>query len=190
MSTADLTSLELAVLKRHGIALSEVYDARDVPSSKVKELMAERGALVVVGQRKCDYGHQLHTRAGKCAVCNPSAITFQRQHSREQYVYAAHSDRHGLGKIGVTSDVLPRIHELNRKCHAGASDWQAIFSASCARAGDVEQLALRLLRGWKGVRRGQDVPGCYEVVRCDVGYGEAAVREALHRLGMDDTKGG
>jgi len=164
--TLRLSDEEQAALRRHGIGESEVFDATDVFGSPVAAMKA-CGAVVVVGWRSCRDGHRIHTRAGKCIMCNPAAITFQRRNAQTQYVYVAHSLAHGLSKIGVATDVYTRIEEINRKAHAGACDWLLIEQVRVERAGEIEELALRTLRAWKGVKRGQDAPGCYEVVRCD-----------------------
>lgn len=87
-----LTKEEKEFIKYHGLALSEIYDARGEVQSVYHDKAKKLGCLWVINS--CQKGHRLKARSGHCIVCNTSRISFQRRQSQTGLLYLAVSGVH------------------------------------------------------------------------------------------------
>ena len=162
-----LSAGDLAYLRHHNIAPTDVFDARAMCRDEWIAYGRKHGLNFIVGARCKKGGHRLRTRSGHCIQCNPQAIKHQKSHRKPGEVYIAWSKRGGLIKIGSAEDAAYRITLLNDERYAEQSDWErvAFFTSAEAQATEnsiqTELLAFQAM----GFRR-RDGSKSREVFHC------------------------
>ena len=177
-----LTEEQLEFLEEQGISLGSVFDAGGVLRRReYRSEMEALGKVVAIGVTPCAREkHQLRTRSGACAMCNPDALRFQERWSQDALVYIAGSQSAQILKVGFASNVSSRIGSLNSLGYAGINDWEALYWAETENAGLKEYRAHLRLRDYacprKYTKAGRDV-NCLETFACDVLNAIRTVRE-------------
>ena len=134
-----LTEDQINFLAQQQIPLSQVFDATGLSKSAYRELMKQLDKNFAVGVSPCrKAGHQLRTRAGHCAQCDPAKIAFQLRHSANAFVYIAGAKSNRVVKVGVTKDPSSRIASLNASGYGGIDDWVCLFQLHSDNAGRLE----------------------------------------------------
>jgi len=96
--------------------------------------------------------HRLRTRAGHCAQCDTSKISYQRRHHSPGFVYIAGSQSARLLKIGTAIDIAQREANLRNQAYGGIRDWKVLFTAWVENGGKIEGAALKNLKQHKTSR--------------------------------------
>lgn len=144
-----LTDSELHFLKGQKLLAADVYDGRGQSAAAWKAGVRVAGLTLVLGTPCEQGGHRLRTRSGHCAQCNTSRISYQNRYNSPGYVYIAGSQAARLIKIGTATDISQRERNLRHQAYGGVRDWEMLFSAKVANAGQIENETLRRLRGHK-----------------------------------------
>ncbi|WP_109156469.1 MULTISPECIES: GIY-YIG nuclease family protein [unclassified Azospirillum] len=135
----QLTNEQRRFLLDQKIPLSMVFDATGMKRSEYKEAMKSLNKHFAFGVSPCEKGgHTLRSRAGNCIQCDTANIAFQKRSYKDGHVYLAGSPSKKTLKVGVTSDMEPRIKILNHYRYGDANDWEYLISAKTEKAGDVE----------------------------------------------------
>lgn len=135
--TVDLTEVEIAFLKRNGIAPTDVLDARRMSKREREERARSERKSFLLGV-ECGKGrHRLRTVAGHCIQCNTAAIAFQGRHRAKGYVYVAWSSEANLIKVGGSESLEQR--ERSMKGYGGAADWKRLKAVEVEEYGVVER---------------------------------------------------
>lgn len=149
----ELTTAELAFLKKYGLSADHVYDGRRLSRLNGGAEAREAGSVLVLGAACGKGGHRLFTRSGHCIQCDTSNLARQTRYNTPGSVYIAGSLETKLLKIGSTDDVEQRERTLQFESGYGsAPDWKILFHAKVAKKGEVEATALRSLNAYKVVR--------------------------------------
>src|SRR5260370_12836633 len=144
---------ELAFVKRHGIPLSQVFDATGMPNERYKKLMRELGMVVAIGVTPCALvRHTLRTRYGHCVQCGTHNLAFLKRFDEAGDVYVARSKSSALTKIGTANDAAERARSLNNFGYGGSNDWNIKFVRRCDKAGRVEVIAHQALERFSASR--------------------------------------
>lgn len=137
----QLSDDQVAFFKRHGISDEEVFDATGLGRKIWPQKMKQGGQRVAVGVASCKKGgHQIRTRAGHCAVCDPSKLAFSRRAYETGHVYLLHSKLCDLYKVGFTTNMSTRLPNLLSQAYGETNDWRVVRkSQAIPNAGKVEQ---------------------------------------------------
>ena len=140
MAKAKLSKDDNRILKAHGIARSQMFDASGMRRSEYHPYMKAIGKYFAYGVTPCrNAGHTLRSRVGRCIQCEPAAISFMRMQDRTAYVYIAGSKSLRFVKIGHSQDPEKRIYDGNCAGYGGASDWRVLTMVSVDKAPEIEQ---------------------------------------------------
>lgn len=149
-----LTQEEKLFIKQHGLALSEIYDARGLSSRVYHDIAKEHGCLWVINS--CQRGHRLKTRSGHCIECDPRRIVFQRRYSETGILYIAVAGEYC--KVGITENnfydtsdsVYHRSVTLNMDDGYGnIQGWKIVKYWEVINAGRIEDDVHYLLEEYK-----------------------------------------
>ena len=183
-----LTKEEKEFVKRHGLALSEIYDARGETCTEYHDKAKAYGCLWVINS--CQWGHRLKTRSGHCIQCDPKRIVFQRRYSEGGVLYIAVAGEHC--KVGMvennTNDsgdaIYHRSITLNMDDGYGnIADWKIVKYWEVKNAGRIEDEVHQLLARYKE----DDVDYWYsgewrtakELFKCSQRTAENAVKKVI-----------
>jgi hypothetical protein len=143
---SSLTTEQLAFLAAKGVPLSRVFDATGMTRGDYQDAMKPLDYWLAFGVSPCSkLGHQLRTRAGHCAQCDPKKISFVARHDKPGQLYVAHSQRRHYTKVGSATDAEERIRSLNSHQYGNIDDWKLAFKIDCKSAGDMEFLVHKAL---------------------------------------------
>ena len=149
-----LTKEEKQFIKQHGLALSEIYDARGLTSTIYHARAKELGCLWVINS--CYKGHRLKTRSGHCIECDPRRIVYQRRYSESGILYIAVAGNHC--KVGITENnyndsyesIYHRSVTLNMDDGYGnITGWKIVKYWEVKNAGRIENEVHQLLAKYK-----------------------------------------
>jgi len=180
----NLTEDQRDFLGRHGIPLSNVFDAsKYAKSAGWQARMKELNVAFAFGTSPCKKaGHTLRTRKGHCIQCSPSNISYYNRFREAGYVYIAHSKSADRVKVGMTTDLVERGKQLNIYKYGGASDWSIVVSVRADRAGELECRTQNALRS-KSVNgsyiKAGDVIACHELFDCEVEFAKQVLMKNL-----------
>lgn len=169
----QLSEFQKRFFRRHNISLDEVFDATGMSSKEWKNKIRVEGKKLAVAVTPCKKErHEIRTRAGHCAACDPSKIAFSQRKYLSGIVYLLISRKSNLIKIGVTTDIEDRLNNLNSQCYGNADDWQLLRkSPKIKNAGALEKniqnrLSKYCVKGLNSIRAGikQSSLECYQ---CD-----------------------
>lgn len=183
-----LTKEEKQFIKQHGLALSEIYDARGQTSTVYHDRAKELGCLWVINS--CYKGHRLKTRSGHCIECDPKRIVYQRRYSESGILYIAIAGDHC--KVGITENnfndsyesIYHRSVTLNMDDGYGnISGWKIVKFWEVKNAGRIENEVHQLLAKYKE----DDVEYWYsgewrtakELFKCSQKTAETAVKKVI-----------
>jgi hypothetical protein len=183
-----LSKEEKQFIKQHGLALSEIYDARGLTSTVYHERAKELGCLWVINS--CYKGHRLKTRSGHCIECDPKRIVYQRRYSESGILYIAIAGDHC--KVGITENnyndsnesIYHRSITLNMDDGYGnISGWKIVKYWEVKNAGRIENEVHQLLAEYKE----DDVEYWYsgewrtakELFKCSQQTAETAVKKVI-----------
>jgi hypothetical protein len=122
---AKLTKRERSFLDKQGIPSRWVVDVSGLPTiSDCYWYMVGTSTCLAVGFGRCEQGHRLMNRRGKCVQCDPRLLMRTRRWIRHGYVYLAESPSLKLIKLGSCQDLAERHRTLNAEGYAGAYDWR------------------------------------------------------------------
>ena len=82
--------------------------------------------------------HNLKTRKGHCAICNPKNLGFQRRYKNSAFIYVAYSKSHNLIKVGASEYPANRIDSLNAQGYGNICDWSLEYEAFYENAYCIE----------------------------------------------------
>lgn len=182
-----LTNEQMEFLKEQGISLGSVFDAGGVLSRReYRQEMQALGKVVAIGVTPCAREkHQLRTRSGHCAICNPDTLRFQERWWEEAFVYIAGSQSARVLKVGFASEVASRITSLNLLGYAGVGDWKALYWVKTENAGHKEHAAHVRLQDHacprKYTKAGREVD-CLETFGCNANAAISVVRSVANPL--------
>ena|ERR1700674_3915 len=135
---AEMKPEEIKFFQRHGIPISEVFDATGKRRKDYQEEMRLQKKNFAFGVNPCGKGHTVKTRAGHCPQCDTARIAFQRRHEKEAYVYIAGSLGGKVLKIGFSEDPERRVRDFNAQGYGLGGRWTLLFYVRCERAGAME----------------------------------------------------
>jgi hypothetical protein len=139
----ELTPEEVAFLRQHGYAASQVFDGRGMAKLDRRRVAKEVGGeLVLTNSCTSGMGNRLATRSGHCFQCNPKQKAFEEKHGKSGYVYIAGSRQAKLLKIGTTDDIADRTRTLCSERYAGFSDWRMLARVQTDKRGTFEDRTL------------------------------------------------
>ena len=133
-----LTTDELAFLEFQNLSADDVYDGRNQSSARWKAGVQAAGLTLVLGTACRSAGHRLRSRAGHCAQCDTSKLSYQGRHYSTGYVYIAGSLSARLLKIGTTTEIEQRHRTLREQAYGSIHDWEMLFYARVESAGKIE----------------------------------------------------
>jgi hypothetical protein len=179
----ELTTEQRLFLKRHKIAVSDVFDAFGLSKTEWYAAMVETGQGFAVRTNPCENGgHTLRTHSGHCIECNTASIAFYRRSRMAGYVYIAGSLSTKRVKVGMTTDLKQREKFLNLYGYGEARDWEMLAYAKTARAGECEFTIHSKLAGYEVsatyVKAGK-VYDCYEIFGCSLKVALNALKACL-----------
>ena len=171
----------LALMRKHNIAESDVFDAGPKPRSYWKDEMQKAAKRFVYVGSPCMRGHRLRRRSGQCAICNPHSNGFAGHHHSSGTVYVAASEATGYVKVGgVVGPAEGRAATLNRQSYGGLTDWRIVYTQRVERVGNVESLARGRIKDFQV--RGQTYRGdqrqAREMFNCSIATAVEAVKRA------------
>ncbi len=183
-----LTKEEKEFIKQHGLALSEIYDARGKTVTEYHDEAKACGCLWVINS--CRMGHRLKTRSGHCIQCDHKRIVFQRRYSETGVLYIAVAGEHC--KVGMVENnfndvndaIYHRTATLNMDDGYGnISGWKIVRFWEVKNAGRIESEVHQLLAKYKE----DDVLYWYsgelrtanELFKCSQRTAEKAVKEVI-----------
>jgi len=180
---AKLTSEQLAFLNRHGVSISEVYDATGMRRKHYYSDMKLLEMRVAIGVTPCtNKGHTMRNRNGRCVQCNPSSFAFEKRFEERAFVYVAGSIAKNIIKVGYSESCHSRGEILNRLGYGNASDWTLLFYVRCARAGEVENKVHKQLERYATqityTRESHEVD-CLELFACNYSNARNAIESVL-----------
>lgn len=149
-----LTKEEKEFIKQHGLALSEIYDARGKICKEYHDKAKEMGCLWVINS--CQYGHRLKTRSGHCIQCAPKRIVFQRRYSSNGILYIAVAKEYC--KVGIVENntnnscqaIYRRSITLNLdNGYGNILGWKIVKYWEVKNAGRIEEEIHQLLAKYK-----------------------------------------
>jgi predicted GIY-YIG superfamily endonuclease len=135
-----LTKDQIRFLEKHGIPLSEAFDATGYSRASYSERMRELGKVVAYGVTRCKKSrHSLRSRHGTCIQCFPASIAYARRAYLPGFVYIAQSHINRSLKIGFSGDDPDnRIYIANLEGYGDAWDWRIRRLVWSERAGKIE----------------------------------------------------
>jgi hypothetical protein len=170
-----------AFLRSQGISEGEVCDASMTSSRGYKRKMEGEGKPFAIVKDACYRGHYIRSQKGHCMQCDTSRIAYVRRYGKEAYVYIVGSRRERLLKIGFSEMPWDRASHLNSIGYGGIQDWEILYYANYARAGEVETTAHSKLTWYASPRtwvREGTVQTSREVFRCSYTTALDAVKAA------------
>lgn len=162
----QLTVEEKSFLKRHGIPINSVIDAKGMRAKDYQAILKDKStqykfALNVSPCKK--YKHRLKNASGHCIQCNPSYLRYEQRYTESAFVYvAAPNGSSKICKVGMTNNIENRQRTLTSDGYAGESNWEIIFSIFVDDAGRIENLTQKALSihkdsaRYKGVKDNRD----------------------------------
>lgn len=184
-----LTVKEKEFLKKHGIAPSDIYDARGEIIKVYHDKAKKQGYNFVVAN-PCPYGHRLRDRSGHCIQCSPFNIAIRKRVSGKGVIYIAINGKYTkVGMIenninSVNSAINKREYRLNSEGgYAGREGWQTIKTWSLEKnAGKIESEAHKLLEKYKVEKHyiySGGARNAKEVFECSIQTAINAVKKAM-----------
>lgn len=182
-----LTKNQISFLERHKISLGSVFDATGLSRNDYRKEMKELEKVVAIGVTKCKKkGHQIRTRSGHCAQCNPASLAFQARNTALAYVYIGGSLNLKLIKVGMSKDVQSRFTSLNDLGYGGVSDWTCLYWKNTINAGEIEfhtHASLNKYAAPTTYKRFGKIVNCLETFSCDAKF---AIKE-IENLTDEDS---
>lgn len=137
---------QIEFLAAKGVPLSKVFDATGMSRGQYHDAMKPLDLWLAYGVSPCrEFGHQLRTRSGHCAQCDPAKISFIARHDKSAQLYVAHSQRRHYTKVGSAVDANERVKSLNTHQYGRIDDWRLFYKISCEKAGNMEFLVHKAL---------------------------------------------
>jgi hypothetical protein len=185
---AKLTSEQIAFLNRHGVSMSEVYDATGMRRKHYYSDMKLLEMRVAIGVTPCtNRGHTMRNRNGRCVQCNPASFAFEKRFEQNAFVYIGGSVRKKIVKVGFSESCHSREEILNRLGYGNASDWKLLFYVRCDKAGEVENEVHKKLERYATqisyIREGHEVD-CLELFACSYSEARSAIETVLDKVTM------
>lgn len=177
-----LTDEQKSFLAQHGIAETEVFDAKGMTRESYKEKMKETGHRVAIGVTECGAaGHTMRNRHGTCIQCDPAAIAFQSRYKKVMHLYVAQPSKGSLVKIGITENIEDRVRQLNLHKLGGLTTWKIKFSVECKNAGTIENKVAKFLSEYNIPTPYDSKSGevCEEVYDCSFERAKQAIEMVL-----------
>lgn len=123
----------------HKIDLKDVFDAKGLSVTDVKEEMKKHDFLFAYNTTPCQFGHKLRDRHSHCIVCKTSSISFMKRSRQTGYLYIAGSIIKSFIKIGMTTETIEkRILKLNSRKVGNTNDWVILKSIKCDKVNIIE----------------------------------------------------
>ena len=186
-----LTEKEREFIQHHGIAPSDIYDARGKIIKVYHEEAKRQGCSYVVAN-PCPYGHRLKDRSGHCIECRPAGIAVRKRESGKGVVYVAVNGKYT--KVGMIENNINSIDEAINKReyrlndeggYGGRVGWKTIKYWQLEKnAGKVEREAQRLLEKFhieKFYIHNSEVTNAKELFECTVQEALNAVKKAIEQ---------
>jgi hypothetical protein len=183
----QLTQAERIFLQKHGIALTDVYDARGQSMEAWRKRAKDEDKRFIVGTACAKGGHRLRTRSGHCIQCNPANITFQKRHGKAGCVYIAGSLKLRLIKVGGSTSLAFREDRLSEESYGGADDWRLLKRERAPEYGKLEQRVHALLKPWAveaSYAKGAHAQHAREVYACGFSQAARALEQAMKDLSL------
>jgi len=181
-----LSTEQIIFLNQQGIPRSKAFDATGMKTNTYRTLMSDLGMTVAFGVTPChEAGHQMRARGGHCVMCKTASLGFQARFNDPGFVYAAHSIKLNLVKIGTTGDTSERIKNINYYGYGGASDWVLKYEIRVDKAGQIEWQAQKRVentRAWRSYVRDGFSVDCQELFDCDVTTAIQSINESIELL--------
>ena len=176
---AELSAAQLEFLRSQGISPGMLFDASGLRRKDYSRLMDDLGVYFAFGVSECSAGgHSIRTKFGHCIQCDTSKIAYATRHAKGGFVYVAASQTAALTKIGMSSNLLERVNNINAYQYGGASDWLICCYAEVDEAGHVEFQTQDMLAEFRVdgdyIRAGRRQK-CYELFRCSSDVAENAL---------------
>ena len=184
-----LTKEEKEFIRHHGIAPSDIYDARGKIIKVYHEEAKVRSCSYVV-TNPCPYGHRLKDRSGHCIQCRPLGIAIRKRESGKGVVYVAYCGK--FTKVGMIENNIGSVDEAINKReyrlndeggYGGRVGWKTIKTWQLDKnAGKVEREAQRLLEKYqvgKDYIHSGELHGTKELFECTVQEAINAVKKAM-----------
>jgi hypothetical protein len=141
-----ITKEQKSFLMKQNISIDEVFDARGLSLSEYNALMSDTKYLVAFGVTPCfKAGHIIRNRAGKCVMCYPASLAFEKRFTNEGDLYVMYSQSSKLVKVGCANDAYKRCVSLNKRAYGGIKDWVVKHSIRIANVGYAENYAHQML---------------------------------------------
>lgn len=184
IGTYTCTAEETRAIARFGIHSAQIRIAQPWQTATgYREVMKAAGQSIQINAKPCPRAHTVRNRSGRCLLCYPEAMHFQRLHEQPGWIYLAISKGSGQAKCGCTNDLFEREQSLRNQGYAGAKDWEIVRQNWAAhRAGDLKVVLSRR------VSNGQAPTGEAYQHRFDASYTREAFKvEADKAMARWDT---
>lgn len=172
MKNFEMTASQKAFFDRHGINLSQVFDAYGLRKSEYSRIMRSSGYYFAIRTSPCSaFGHTIRTRSGHCIQCKPENIAYFMRHHTPGQVYIAISKSGNMLKVGTAKDAFKRLDNINRDSYGGRSDWELKIITEIENSGNFEHLLHSRLRNYKlggSFFTGNDWVSHYELFNCSL----------------------
>lgn len=186
-----LTKEEKEFIRCHGIAPSDIYDARGKIIKVYHEEAKMLGCNYVV-TNPCPYGHRLKDRSGHCIQCRPLGIAIRKRESGKGVVYVAYSGKYT--KVGMIENNIKNTAEAMNKReyrlndeggYGGRKGWKTVKSWQLTKnVGKVEREAHRILEKYKvegDYIHSGELHSTKELFVCSITTAVEAVKQAIEK---------
>jgi hypothetical protein len=148
--TEEMYSLIAEFLVKYDIEVTDVFDATGMKKKEWRDAIEDTDYILVMNAGFCNKEyHNLKTRAGHCAICNPRNVRLQQRYYDSGYIYVAHSDTLDLIKIGVSKDPDSRVEVMNNQGYGDFYDWTLEYYKYLSSPYKVESLAHNYLNDYR-----------------------------------------
>lgn len=146
----DMFDLIAEFLVKYDIEVTDVFDASGMKKKEWREAIEGTDYKLIMNAGFCNKEfHNLKTRAGHCAICNPRNLRLQERYYESGYIYIAHSETLDLIKIGVSNDPDNRIRVMNDQGYGDFNDWTLEYNEYLSKPYQIESAAHNYLNDYR-----------------------------------------
>jgi len=129
----------LDFIEYHKIDLKDLFNAKGLSVSCVKDEMKQKDFLFAFNTTPCQFGHTIRDRNSHCIVCDTSNISFMKRSRHTGFLYIAGSIIKNYIKIGMTTEAIDkRLAKLNSKKVGNTNDWVVLKMIKCHKVNSIE----------------------------------------------------
>ncbi len=146
----QMAKLIAEFLVKYDVEVSDIFDATGMKKKEWREAIEGTDYKLVMNAGLCNKEyHNLKTRAGHCAICNPRNLRLQERYYESGYIYLAHSETLDLIKIGVSNDPENRVLVMNDQGYGDFDDWTLEYNEYSSKPYQIESAAHNYLNDFR-----------------------------------------